>query len=66
MEMWKEIGTLEELPVRFNYKEYKNLTLPQLINLIIQDIASQEKASEIAGSNLSALYTLIYQKKQCP
>jgi hypothetical protein len=66
MEMWKEIWTLQELPVRFNYKDYRNLTLPQLINLIIKDIDSQEKASEIAGSNLSALYTLIYQKKQFP
>jgi len=66
MEMWKEIWTLQELPVRFNYKDYRNLTLPQLINLILKDIDSQEKASEIAGSNLSALYTLIYQKKQFP
>jgi len=66
MEMWKEIWTLQELPVRFNYKDYTNLTLPQLINLIIKDINSQEKVSKTANSDLSALYTLIYHKKQFP
>ena len=38
---WAQIQTLEELPLRFNYRDYKNLTLPELIKAVVRDLTAQ-------------------------
>ena len=37
---WTQIQTLEELPLRFNYKDHKNLTLPELIKVVVSELTT--------------------------
>ena len=39
-EDWSQIQTLEELPLRFNYKDHKNLTLPELIRVVVKELTT--------------------------
>ena len=37
---WTQIQTLEELPLRFNYKDHKNLSLPELIRAVVSELTT--------------------------